>query len=338
MKKLGILAAAAALTAGTLNADIQVNKYLSLGGHVDMSYVNTSVDETGAVADQDTAGFSMDQAEIDFKLNISEGLTARVDLQAGSAISNSVNIADETSSTDGIIEQARIDYAMGDWTLTMGKFDTFIGLEGLEPVDMYQFSNSLTFSLEPTQHTGLAVAYDNGFFNAAGALVNSATPANPDNNDDISIALHAGVTPNKAWAMNLNFATGNEADLGVVENDSTLLTADVQWSNYGWTTGLEFAKAEEDLNNEEFTAYELMGNYMFTERFGLTLRYSTCNQDSTDADAKEFTISPSYAFTPNWLGLIEYRSESVDAGYTKDNTASVGQDANIIALETTLSF
>ncbi|MBF0198749.1 MAG: porin, partial [Planctomycetes bacterium] len=95
MRSFATIAAAAALTAGTLSADIKITEQLSVSGFIDMSY--TSVDSPAG----DEKGFSFDQAEIDFDFALSDSLSARVDLQG-------------TDSTS--IEQARIDYAMGDVT------------------------------------------------------------------------------------------------------------------------------------------------------------------------------------------------------------------------------
>jgi len=343
MKKLSILAAAAAMTASSLFAEgIQINKHLNLSGFVDMSYQNVDSDVVGG----DRSTFSMDQAELDFTVTSAQGLSARVDIQA--------TPSNTTGTEDVRLEQARIDYAVNNWTLTMGRFDTFIGLEALEPTELYQYSNSLVFALEPTQHTGIALGYDNGFFNGAIALANSLTPYNQDNNDEIGVALHAGLTPNKAWSFNLNYATSEEANgasfatgttgtspaTGVTA-DATLLTADISWSNYGWTVGFEYANHEVDSGagmTAENTAWSLMANYAFTERFALTGRYSV-SEGKTGGDISEFTISPSYAFTENWSGLLEIRSESWDTNFTgTNNLIGGGMDATIVTLETTLKF
>jgi hypothetical protein len=335
MKKLTILAAAAAMTAGSLFADgIQINKYLNLSGFVDMSYENKD-NPTGTA---DTASFKLDQAELDFTINGGQGLTGRIDLQTSGGAGATRDFTN--------IEQARLDYAMGDWTLTMGKFDTFIGLEALEPTGMYQYSNSLVFALEPTQHTGLCLGYDNGFFNGALALVNSLMVNNPDTNDEIAFALHAGVTPNKAWSFNLNYGFAEESASVVPgatqpSSETTLLTADVMWANYGWTVGAEYGNSETDTNtgvagaattSADTDAWSLMVNYAFSERLALTGRYST--SETGTADATEFSLSPSYAFTSNWSGLIEYRKDSTNTGVA----GAADVDTTTIAVETTFTF
>jgi len=358
MKKLGMIAAAAAMTAGTLSADIQINKYLSVGGFVDFTYQNVDVSEPAGVTGLDTSDFTMDQAEIDFKLDFGGGLTGQIDLNA---------LAESTNSLNTSVEQAYLNYDWGNFDLTVGKFATFIGLEGLEPVDLYQYSNSLSFSIEPTYHTGLCGNYENGIFNAALAIVNSLFDNNVDSNDELAFAVHLGIKPNEAWSFNANYATGEEGSnsanfatvgtngtsLSIPVNvpnsvpsgsdiDADLFTIDASWSNYGWTLGAEYASL--DLENAagvtlETDAWMFMANYAFTEQFALTGRYSTA-EGKTGGDLSEISISPSYAFTPNWLGLVEYRKESGSATYA-GAAAGFGlgtADADIITLETILSF
>lgn len=337
MKKLGILAAAAAMTASSLFADgIQINKYLNLSGFVDMSYTN--VDNPTGTAD--VASFNMDQAELDFTIAAGEGLTARVDLQTSGGTGATRDFTN--------IEQARLDYAFGDWTLTLGKFDTFIGLEALEPTGMYQYSNSLIFDLEPTQHTGMSLGYDNGFFNGALALVNSIMVNNPDNNDEIAYALHAGVTPNKAWSVNLNYAFSDDAASVAAGTqataETTLLTFDVMWENYGWTVAAEYGDSELEASagggaattTTSTDGMSLMVNYAFSERMALTGRYSTTDKTVSgtagSTEMTEFSLSPSYCFTKNWSGLLEYRKDTTSV------TGAADADTTTIALETTFSF
>jgi hypothetical protein len=343
MRKLHILAAAAAMTAGSLFADVQIGKGLSVGGYLDMTYTNVSTDTAGVSAD--TSGFNVATAEIDFSMDFGGGLTAQIDLEG--------NVGSDGAGGSVEVEQARIDYGMGQGTLTMGKFDTFIGLEGLEAPDLYQYSNSLTFALEPTQHEGLLYSFDNGNFNFAFAIVNGITSDNANStgdNETMSYAAHVGFTPSDALSFNINYAT-EEADADMtVANQSViggdLLTVDASYTNHGWTVGAEYvsfdretsttngaATAVTNADGNESTAWMLMANYMFNEQMGATVRYSTEETDNaagvSQTDTDEFTFAVSYAVTPNWSALIEYQTMSEDVAKT---------DTDTIALETILTF
>jgi hypothetical protein len=312
-----------------------------------MNLQKISVDTVGAgFTAVDTQTFSMDQAELDFKLNLGKGLTAQVDLQAGAAASAATTTLNNIDNVE--LEQARVDYTVGPWTFTGGKFDTFVGLEGLEPVDLFQYSHSLTYELAPTQHTGVAVKYNGGMFSFDGAIVNSATSiSNPDTNDQMGFVAHIGLTPYKAWAFNLSYGTSDEGAAGAATStDVNLLAADIQYNNYGWTVGFEYAKQEVDVGvaSMDSTAYMLMANYEFNEQFSITARYSANKTEVAGAnsgDMTEITIAPSYAFTPNWLGVLEYRAESTDATYNNSVVKGLGgggADATSIALESIISF
>jgi hypothetical protein len=364
MRKLHILAAAAAMTASSLFADVQIGKGLSLSGYLDMTYQNAASSGNNSTKN-DASGFNVATAEIDIAMDFGGGLTAQIDLEGNVQSDNSA----APNTGDIAVEQARIDYAMGQGTLTLGKFDTFIGLEGLEAPDLYQYSNSLTFALEPTQHEGLAYAFDNGQFNFAAAIVNSLGSNNGNGNGDseeLSYAVHLGFTPSEALSLNLNYGTeANSAPTSVAGIagiaagdvfDSTLLTADLSYSNHGWTVGAEYVVLDEDRANAagavaatgtDTTAMMLMVNYMISEQFGLTARYSTAETDvaaGAKPEATEISLAASYAVTPNWSALIEFRSEEFKNGYTNgqvaDYTGLTGtkQDADVITLETILTF
>lgn len=350
MRKLHVLAAAAAMTASSLFADVQIGKGLSVGGYIDMYYQNASATDAGAgatAADNDATGFNAATAEIDFMMDFGDGLTAQVDLEGNVGSDGAVDINGNPIS-EVAVEQARIDYAMGQGTFTFGKFDTFIGLEGLEAPDLYQFSNSLTFALEPTQHEGILYAYDNGKVNFAVAIVNSLGSNNANtagDGEELSYAAHLGFTPSEALSINLNYGT-EENTVANTGAGFDIITADVSYSNHGWTLGAEYVSVDPEGAGAETTAFMFMVNYMFTEQFGLTGRFSTAETDAAGAkpEASEFTLAASYAITPNWAALIEYRTEEFENGYTTGQLGNytgftgVSQEADIITLETLLTF
>lgn len=342
MRKLHVLAAAAAMTASSLFADVQIGKGLSVGGYLDLVYERVSNDNP---ANTDTAGFNVATAEIDFMMDFGSGLTAQVDLE-GNVSSDGmsaagpdgvIGTADDVTNVE--IEQARIDYSMGEGTLTLGKFDTFIGLEALEGPDLYQYSVSLTTDLQPTQHEGIAYSYDNGSFNAAAAIVNSIGSDNGNVNGDseeLSYAAKVGFTPSEALSFNLSYAT-EENTVGGTAAGFDHISFDVSYSNHGWTVGAEYVTQEQDNNGGETDAFMVMANYMFNEQVGVTVRYSAEETDDLvagvtagDSENSEMTFCVSYAVTPNWSALVEYRTEEDDL------VANSGMDT--IAVETILTF
>ncbi|MBF0245475.1 MAG: outer membrane beta-barrel protein [Planctomycetes bacterium] len=340
MRRLGLLAAAVAMTAGSAYAadGIKLNNMLTVTGFIDTSYVSQSVDVPGSTTSVDTKTFNMDQAEVDFIFDLGMGLSGQIDLQSVQGVAG---VAGDMVGA----EQAFINYDFGNGVnLTLGKFDTFIGLEAIEQVDMYQYSHSLVYDLEPEQHTGLAVAYSGEMFNMAGALVNGIGTQNPDVNDAMAIALHVGVVPNKVWSANLNYVASDEgtgapagtATTAASELDTTLMTADVQYTNLGWTVGFEYAAKTTDTSPTtelKQTGMSLMANYAYSDRGSITARYSKVENDvaGVTADQSEMSLCGNYGFTPNWMGRLELRKDTTEV-------LGVDLDAQTIALETTLSF
>ncbi len=348
MKKMGLIAAAA-LTAASVYAGegIEINKTLSLGGFIDASFYSLS-DDASATADRQS--FAVDQAELDFHLNFDNGLTARVDVNGGRLASSATAGTSATNNAD--IEQARIDLAIDSFTITMGKFDTFIGMEALEPVDMYTSTHGLTWDLEPTQQTGIIGKYDGGMFELGFGLVNSLMNVNPDNNDEITFHFHGAVKPLEGLRFGLCFETGEEGPLAggtgaaptaAQKADAQLLSLDIQYKVASWYLGFEYVTRTIDvplIADIEDKGYELMVNYAFTEMFSLTGRYGT-NEGTTGDNLTEMTLAPILKINPNWEAKLEYRSQSGGATYTgaTPGIASSGKkDATRIALETTLKF
>ena len=340
MRKISLIAAAVAMTASSVYADIQVGKGLNVGGYLNMTY--DSVHNDNAV--KDTAGFTAQNAEIDFKMDFSKGLTARVDLDSSFDKSSAATIA-ATKGNMTSFEQVRIDYAFGESSITLGKFDTFVGLEALEAPELYQISKSYTSELTPSQNTGAQYMYNGGVWNAAVALVNDYAVDNGNasatgDKKELSYIFHVGIKPVKAFALNVNYARDNQS--AAVPSDSDIWTIDGSYSNHGWTVGAEYVNGstEAAFNDTEVDAWMLMANYMFTEQFGLTARYSASKTDAnvvkssaTIVDKDEWALAASYAVTPNWSNMIEYRIEKDDK-----STAAAGIDKNTIALESILTF
>lgn len=337
MKKLSILASAVALTASSLFGDIAVGKGLTVSGYIDLVYTNVSNDLTAGAAGADTSGFNATTAEIDFGFDFGNGLSATVDLEGNVGNNDLGNVA---GGAELNIEQARIDYSFGDSTVTLGKFDTPIGLEALESPDLYQYSVSLTTDLQYTQHTGIMYGLDNGMFNLNVGVVNSISDDNANtgtSNDELSYFGKIGLTPTESLSFNLAYSAGDEdSTIGAAANsdDFTQFSIDASWSDFGWTVGAEYVdrELEDGAVSQETDGFMLMVNYMFTEQFGLTARYSQSEVD-TVSESTEFTIAPSYAITPNWFVLAEYRMDETEnaAGTTTD-------EADTIAIETILTF
>lgn len=102
---------------------------------------------------------------------------------------------------------------MGNLTLDIGKFDTYIGAEGLDSQDNFTYTRGLVHWLaQPTFHTGLRVSYNP--MDQIGLVLLAANGWNNtfDNNSGKTFGLQVKATPNDAFFANLGYIFGPEQD------------------------------------------------------------------------------------------------------------------------------
>ena len=120
-KLLKLLAAFIAVT-GITFAETALTESLSVGGFVDMSYVDGDRTES-------TSG--IDQVEFNFTLDNGGPVTTQLDIEY-------------ENGTSGLnVEQAYITYDMNSGaTVTVGRFETMLLQDASEPTGLYQYSNA----------------------------------------------------------------------------------------------------------------------------------------------------------------------------------------------------
>ena len=129
-----------------LTAGVAAAQDLSLSGFVDAAWFYDVAAGAGE--------FGVDQVEIDLEHRAGDRTLLRADLEwlkDGEGYLAQVEQAFMTCNTGG------------GWALSFGKFNAPIGVEALDPTDMFQYSHSLLFTwAAPTNLTGLKVARDLG--------------------------------------------------------------------------------------------------------------------------------------------------------------------------------
>jgi len=265
--------------------------------------------------------------------NNSETTAAQVELNLGytmGPVSAAVGLDFGESSVygndadNGNLEEAYITYDFGNgFSVTGGRMLSYMGFEAFDPTNMYQFSYA--YDVEGAQD--IYDAYDTG--------------ASIDYSSDMfSVGLWSSLESDAGFEYAFAF-TG-------VEN----LTAKAIWSDFSapgsgayekstfWVSyqmgklllAAEVAEKDSldaaDPTVPDYTApvdvdgMMIMANYAVTDSAAITLRYSE-TEYSTFAGVKyqegsKFTVSPSYIFTDNLSGLLEYSSYDADLGTEKD--------------------
>ena len=87
----------------------------------------------------------------------------------------------------------------------------------------------------------------------------------------------------------------------------------------------EYVNADED-NGDDLSAYSILADYDFNDKFGIAVRYSEWEESAT-VENEKLTIAPNYAITNSLGAILEY--SATDDG---DN------DQDLLALELTYTF
>lgn len=169
MSKKIIAIAAGAIIASTATADIQLTENLAVAGFVDMSWTNASQEletTTGATTTTGTASadsFAVDQVEFQFMFDFDK-VTGEVHIQAING--NTTTGGGTFDSTE--IETAFATYHFSDtFSVTGGRYFSFLGFEAEEPTGLYQYSLAYDMlGLIPGHNNGVkfVVEGENGFF------------------------------------------------------------------------------------------------------------------------------------------------------------------------------
>ena len=303
MKKLALstlLFVVLAFTAGNLDAEIKLTDNLSLSGFLDMSTV------VGSHDNHTDASLSFDQFELDFHLDYGS-VTGRIDV-------------DSTSAEQGIkLEQGFVTYTLPEdivsgVSITAGRFLSSFGFEAAEPTGLYQYSfsegipypgyqNGVAVNVSPVKEVGIYVALLSGVWD-----VNDTDVKDPGVETQLSLMPTEQITAKVGYAMDM-----------MDDYSQTELNA---WAQF--TQGPLTLAGEIDLlgnwgadgnNGMHFLG---MANVSLEDAISapvaVTVRFSGINLDDSDSST-EFTVSPSYTATDNWLLLAEFK-QRIDAEET----------------------
>ena len=298
---------------GSASAEIKLTEDLSVSGFLDMSSTTTSG------GDETDIGLSFDQFELDFHLN-QGSVTARVDIDSTA----------RTIGGQGVqLEQGYVTYTLPESTVSgvsikAGRFLSAMGFEAAEPTGLFQYSfsegipypgyhNGIGVDVKPAKQVGIYVALLSGVWN-----VNDTDVKNP------GIEAQVALTPMEQLTAKVGYAIDKMEDYSQSE-----LNAWVQFAQGPLTLAGEIDMltnwGADGKNGMHFLG---MANVsladMISAPVAVTLRFSGISLDDEDSST-EFTLSPSYSATDNWLLLAEFK-QRLDAEET------------IIALESLFTF
>ena len=291
------------------SAEIKLNDNLSVSGFLDMSTVTTMGDET-------ETSLSFDQFEMDFHLNYGS-VTGQVDI-------------DSTDPDQGIkLEQGFVTYTapkdmLPGVSITAGRFLSALGFEAAEPTGLYQYSfsegipypgyqNGVALNVKPVKEAGLYVAFLSSVWD-----VNETDAGTPGIEAQLALTPIEQITAKVGYALDaMDDYTQTELNawLSFTQGPLTLAGEIDLLGNWGadGNNGMHF------LGMANVSLADII-----SAPIGVTLRFSGITLDDSDTST-EFTFSPSYTATDNWLLLAEFK-QRLDAEET------------IIAVESLFTF
>ena len=343
MKKLALstlLFVVLAFATGNLDAEIKLTDNLSLSGFLDMSTVVSNHD------DHTDASLSFDQFELDFQLDYGS-VTGRIDV-------DSTNAGQGIKLEQGFVTYTFPEDVASGVSITAGRFLSSLGFEAAEPTDLYQYSysegfpypgyqNGVAVNVNPVKEVGIYVALVSGVW-----AVSDTDVKKPGVEAQLALMPTDQITAKIGYAMDKREAySQTELDdwtQQFTQLEQLTLDALEQFTQGPFPPAEEMeAYSQTELNAwAQFTQgpltlageFDLLGNWGADGNNGIhflgmanvsledaisapvavTVRFSGINLDDSDSST-EFTFSPSYTATDNWLLLAEFKRR-IDAEET----------------------
>ena len=290
-KKLLTIIAGTAF-AGSLYGGIAVSDDLTLTGYMDASYIDYE-----GKADAGTATTDFQEFELGFQFAPVDSPVSAV-MELSFAPDRLLKDRDKVST-----ETATISYAFSDsLSVTTGNMLTYMGWETYDATGLYQITYAYRDN-SPNPYAGYAFGASIDY---AVEGVNLGMWLGDADHGEVSVEVAGKFT-------SIPYTT----IFAMVANDPGYTTVNswVSYSKGGLTLAAEYIKKEiEDAGDAEVAekeAYLLMANYALDSGAAVTIRYSEQEDENGDGtnvaegDFEKFTVSPSYAFTDNLIGLFE---------------------------------
>jgi len=207
----------------------------SLSGHVQAGYHAELLGSGGQreqlapLVQYTPAGnnFVLHAAHVALTQHLGESVLATIELDAGYDASKTSSYPFQNSFFD--VQEAYASYVRGPFTLTAGKFTSYMGIEYIEGPLNANVTRGYSYNLaEPNTHTGVKLHYAHGALDLGLGVVNGWDTL-VDNNGDKTIIWRFALTPSESFTINLNGTFGSET-----ENDSSSkrlsLDLDGEWA------------------------------------------------------------------------------------------------------------
>jgi hypothetical protein len=214
------------------------------------------------------------------------------------------------SNEAGILD-AYATFKTGDFTITAGKYLSWLGYEAFDTVNMTQLTYANTgVGAVPAYHSGVKVDYVMGDigagFNVSDSIRGDDTFWSGDGEFSDSIGYEGYVVYKGIKKLTIWGGFGYENN-----DDPAFAGADWQtydlWASYELTDKLTVAAeiAYHDDRVVEGVQGLAFAKYAFTDKFSLVGRFGIDEVNKGGADNYKYTVSPTYAFNDHFLVRAE---------------------------------
>jgi len=270
---------------------------------------NGCTDGDGNNANCTELQFSAD-AEVDFE-HTEGAVTVRLDLDIPGSDLNSNTFADH-------IEQVRFDWAPSGapagLTLTGGVFNTPIGNEGQDAVDLNTISNGRLFSLLPVNHAGLQLAGGAGDISGNLLFVNDWNGGATTLKEENSIGVTLSYKAMPVVGATVGYITSEGVEQDVLD---VIVGGDVMPSS-----SLDLSYALEYVSSENIDAFGVTLHAQHGKH-GATVRFESEDQDLTGNTPTALTVAVNADLESNLGVKLEYRSDDPDTAADSTDKVSL---------------
>ena len=327
-KELLTMLASSALFAYSANAEIVLTEDLSVSGYIDVAVVdgaddvNKATNTNSSVAEFEL-GFAFTPAESKWsavaELSFDNNRTFSTsdfefdDANGDNRLDTGEKVTVSGEDNNVKFEKVMVTYAYSDaLSFTAGNMLTYQGFEAADATGLYQFSY---------QGIGGKAVYSAAY--APGASVDYVT-------DSYELGWWIGGYESEADASYEYYAayTGVEnLTVKFIYADDPGYETYNTWASYDYgnfTFAAEYTSTDNEDSEDDLEVFMALVYYAYGDA-GLTLRYSSgeySDDDFEGDDFTRFTVSPSYAFSDNVFGLVEYSVDDIKGDGTDTSLAA----------------
>jgi hypothetical protein len=354
MKKTIAITSALAAASSLATAEIKINEFLSFAGFVDASYSHYDAETNGNDA-SDNNTFGVDEVEIDWMFNFGK-VTAQIDLQYEGGRRTDSRGGDNGSGSDTAVEQAFVNYDLGNGaSVTVGRYESMLGLEAKEPTGLYQFSKAYANSqygdqsILPQYAQGVKYTGQSGDLSYGISLQDESFDNDEDSfggpgGSDGSYAIEAAAS---LVSGAITYSLGGAFEDGDDRGDTWVVNGHAVYQDGPWTLGAELnignsenfaglaGLAGSPTNDLDALSGLVMANYAYSDCCSVTGRISYLEfEDGSfglDSEAWKYTLAHNYALTDN-LAII------TEVSYLDGENGNTDYDELLGAVEVLFTF